>query len=116
MAISLVLRRQFSVTLAAVAKPKLLAIRSVAVGNVAPEIEGEDIDGMPMKLSDYRGRVVMLVFWGTWCGPCMGAIPMEKAIVDRLKDRPFVLLGINSDSDREKLKARMREEGITWRS
>ena len=37
-----------------------------AVGQVAPEIEGEDIDGKPLKLSDYRGKVVVLNFWGTW--------------------------------------------------
>jgi len=37
-----------------------------AIGEPAPEIEGEDIDGRPMKLSDYRGRVVMLDFWGDW--------------------------------------------------
>jgi hypothetical protein len=38
----------------------------IALGEPAPEIEGEDIDGRPMKLSDYRGRVVMLDFWGDW--------------------------------------------------
>ncbi len=38
----------------------------VAVGKLAPEIEGEDLDGIPFKLSDYRGKVVMLDFWGDW--------------------------------------------------
>ena len=103
-------------TLADLAKPKLYALRGLAVGNVAPDIEGEDIDGKPMKLSEYRGKVVMLVFWGTWCGPCMGLVPHEKVLVERLKDRPFALLGINSDSDREKLKVATVEKGISWRS
>lgn len=40
--------------------------RGPAVGSVVPEIEGEDIDGVPLKLSDYRGRVVMIDFWGDW--------------------------------------------------
>jgi thiol-disulfide isomerase/thioredoxin len=103
-------------TLGLSAQTTLDALRSLAVGKVAPEIEGQDVDGKPMKLSDYRGKVVVLVFWGTWCGPCMRSIPMEKALAERLKDRPFAIVGINSDQDREKLKARIVEEGITWRS
>ncbi len=103
-------------TLADSARARLYAIKSLSVGKVAPEIEGEDIDGKPMKLSDYRGKVVVLVFWGTWCGPCMARIPREKALVERLKGRPFALLGINSDSDRAKLKSVLAEKGITWRS
>ena len=60
------------------AKPRLEAMRGLAVGKAAPEIEGRDVDGNPMKLSDYRGKVVVLSFWGTWCGPCMRFIPDEK--------------------------------------
>lgn len=103
-------------TLADFARPKLDALRNIAVGKVAPDIEGEDIHGKPMRLSDYRGRLVVIVFWGTWCGPCRGLIPHEKALVERFKDRPFALLGVNSDSDREKLQATMEKQGITWRS
>jgi thiol-disulfide isomerase/thioredoxin len=103
-------------TLADQARPRLDALRSLAVGQVPPEIQGEDTYGRPMKLTEYRGKVVVLVFWGTWCGPCMGLVPHEKALVERFKDRPFALLGINSDSDRAKLRATMEKEGITWRS
>ena len=48
------------------ADKKLFAIRNLSVGKVAPEIEGEDIGGKSFKLSDYRGKVVMLTFWGHW--------------------------------------------------
>jgi peroxiredoxin len=103
-------------TLGEDARVKLEALRSLPVGKVAPEIEGEDIDGRPMKLSDHRGKVVVVVFWGMWCPPCRGMIAHEKALVEQHKDRPFALVGINSDSDREKLKADIAENGITWRS
>jgi len=59
---------------------------------------------------------VVLVFWGTWCAPCRGLVTHEKALVERFRDRPFALLGVNSDPDREKLEAAMEKEGITWRS
>ena len=103
-------------TLGKLAGDKLHALRTVGVGMVAPEIEGTDVDGAPLRLSDYRGKVVMIVFWGTWCGPCMGFLPTEKALAERLKDRPFVLLGVNSDRDRAAVKAASAEKGITWRS
>jgi len=52
--------------LAAAAKGDLFEMRELAVGKPAPEIEGEDIDGVPFKLSDYRGKVIFLDFWGNW--------------------------------------------------
>lgn len=76
-------------TLADQARLRLDALRSIAVGKVAPDIQGEDTNGKPMSLSDYRGKVVVLVFWGTWCSPCMGLVPHEKALVERFRDRPF---------------------------
>jgi len=53
-------------TMGAVAKKKLFALRHLSVGRTAPEITGKDIAGKPMKLSDYRGKIVMLDFWGDW--------------------------------------------------
>jgi len=53
-------------TLAEAAKGQLHEIRDLAVGKVAPEIEGQDVEGHPLKLSDYRGKVVVLDFWGDW--------------------------------------------------
>ncbi len=53
-------------TMGAIAKKALFAIRRLSVGRVAPEIQGEDIHGKRFKLSDYRGKVVMLSFWGHW--------------------------------------------------
>jgi len=53
-------------TLAAMAEGELFESRNLAIGKVAPDIEGEDIDGVKFKLSDYRGKVVMIDFWGHW--------------------------------------------------
>ncbi|MHC4223349.1 MAG: TlpA family protein disulfide reductase [Planctomycetota bacterium] len=53
-------------TLAKAADAEMFEIQHLSVGKTAPEIEGEDIDGVPMKLSDYRGKVILLDFWGDW--------------------------------------------------
>jgi AhpC/TSA family len=58
--------KYYSMTLAEAAKGDLFELRNLTIGKVAPEIEGEDIDGAKFKLSDYRGKVVVLDFWGNW--------------------------------------------------
>jgi thiol-disulfide isomerase/thioredoxin len=88
----------------------------LSIGAVAPEIEGQDIDGLPMKLSDHRGKVVVLSFWGSWCGPCMAVVPRERSLIERLAGRRFVLLGVNSDKDRGHAKEVVQKERLTWRS
>jgi thiol-disulfide isomerase/thioredoxin len=103
-------------TLAEAADAALYELRNLLVGKVAPEIEGEDIGGKPMRLSDHQGRVVAVVFWGTWCGPCMGMVPHERSLVKRLQGQPFALLGVNSDADRGRAQAVMEEKGMTWPS
>ena len=70
-------------TLGQEAEARLDELLNLAVGKPAPEIEGVDLDGKPSKLSDYRGKVVVLVFWGSWCGPCMEQVPHERDLAER---------------------------------
>ena len=86
------------------------------LGKPAPEIDGVGLDGRGMKLSDYRGKVVLLSFWATWCGPCMQMVPHERTMVQRLDGKPFAIVGVNGDFDQKAAKAAAADHGMTWRS
>ncbi|SIO60892.1 RNA polymerase sigma factor, sigma-70 family [Singulisphaera sp. GP187] len=101
-------------TLGEVALGHLDEMHNLAEGKPAPEIDGKDIDGRSLKLSDYRGKVVVLVFWGSWCGPCMREVPHERELVEKYKGRPFALLGVNCNENIEAAKKAMKTEQMTW--
>ena len=76
--------------------PALASVRMK--GGAAAEIDATDLDGKPVKLADYRGKVVVLDFWATWCGPCIGAMPKLAALKERFKDKPLVILALHDNS------------------
>ena len=73
-------------------------------GRVAANIVGKDTDGVEFKLEDYRGNIVVLIFSGEWCGPCIGEYPYHHFILEQYKNEPLVLLGINSDGSVETIR------------
>jgi thiol-disulfide isomerase/thioredoxin len=115
------------------AKRLLFEIRHLSVGQEAPEASGNDIDNKPMKLSDSRGKVTLMVFWATWCKPCMEMVPHERALYRRFGGKPFTIVGVNGDmlpDDKFKITtadgkvidnsaavhAAIEKNGIEWRS
>ena len=85
------------------------------VGTLAPEIDGEDMDGARFKLSDYRGKIVVVSFWASWCAPCRAMIPHERALVERFGEH-VVVLGVNLDENRQAAARVIKSDGITWRN
>ena len=104
-------------TLGKTASQDLFELTHLGIGKTAPEIEGQAIDGRPLKLSDYRGKVVLLVFSGfSWCAACRVSLAHEKELVKRLEDQPFVLVAVYREGDLNWLKDFMAKEGIPWRA
>jgi peroxiredoxin len=101
--------------LAEIATGELFAARNLATGNVAPEIECRDHEGKAFRLGDYRGKVVVLTFSGNWCGPCVAMYPQERALVERMKGRPFALVSVSTDTDDGTLRKSIGSGEITWR-
>jgi peroxiredoxin len=64
-------------------------------GGAAPALELEDVDGKMHRLADYRGKVVLVNFWATWCEPCREEMPSMEALRAGLQGRPFVVLAVN---------------------
>lgn len=93
----------------------LFAQRHLNVGKPAPEIEGKDEQGQTFKLSESRGKVVVLTFSGNWCGPCVAMYPTERELVERSKREPIAVLSVNTDEKVETLRQAVSEGKITWR-
>jgi len=62
------------------------------------------IDGEPLKLSDYQGKVVLVNFWATWCGPCVVETPSLVRIYNKYKDRGFAVIGVAMQSEEQGVK------------
>jgi len=91
-------------------------VDTLTVGKTAPEITGRDLDGTEFRLSDYRGKVVALIFSGEWCGICRTEYPYERLLLDVYKDWPFAILGVDSDADRDSTRKAMADRGLAYRT
>ena len=84
--------------------------------NVAPDFALKDSTGNPLKLSDLKGKVVMLNFWATWCGPCRTEIPWLIEFEQKFRDRGFAVVGVAMDDEGwEVVKPYMARTKINYR-
>jgi thiol-disulfide isomerase/thioredoxin len=89
-------------------------IRFVHNPEAAPEFHLKTLDGKPLSLASWRGKVILLNFWATWCGPCRAEIPDLIALQTKYKDR-LQIIGLVVDSDDEgEVRDVVREEGINY--
>jgi peroxiredoxin len=96
------------------ARKKLYFIDNLTVGKKAPDFECELLDGRKAKLSDFRGNVVVLDVWATWCAPCKAMIPHERELVERMKGKPFKLVSLSVDDEKATLTKFLEAEKMPW--
>ena len=86
----------------------------VPSGPKAIDFQVKDLNGNPLSLRKYRGKVVLLDFWATWCGPCLTEMPNVKRIYQKYKNQNFQIIGISLDTNGSSLSSYLKREGITW--
>jgi len=95
---------------------KAADLKPTAQRHDAPDFALKDADGKVVHLSDYKGKVVLLDFWATWCGPCRIEIPWFTEMQRKNKDRGFEVLGVSMDDEGwEVVKPFLGEVGVNYR-
>ena len=93
---------------------KVLVLKRTAIGSTAPEIHLPDPQGNFKKLSDFRGKYVLVDFWAKWCGPCRRENPNLVKAYNRFKGPTFEVIGVSLDRNKEDWLQAIAEDGLTW--
>lgn len=88
--------------------------RVPVIGTPAEDFQLVDLNGKTQSLSDYRGNIVLLNFWATWCKPCTTEMPAMQATYDKLRDKGFVVLAVNELEDEVKVREHIAQYKHTF--
>lgn len=88
--------------------------RVPVVGSTAADFSLPDLQGQPQRLSQFRGKIVLLNFWATWCKPCTTEMPAMQAGYDKLRDKGLVVLAVNELEDDAKVREHIKSYGHTF--
>src|SRR5215469_709102 len=86
----------------------------LARARMAPPFEVTTSTGQRLTMDELQGKVVLLDFWATWCGPCREAMPHIRDVARKFQDQPLVVLSVSLDSDEQKWKEFIAKNQMTW--
>ncbi len=87
---------------------------ALKAGAPFPDFAEKDMSGAPLSVARFKGKVVLIDFWATWCPPCIAELPSVLAAYSKYKDKGFEIIGISLDKDADTLKGFLTERKMTW--
>ena len=88
--------------------------KSLAVGSRFPDFSEVDVEGKPLSIGRFKGKVVLVDFWATWCGPCIMELPSVLSTYQKYRDKGFEILGISLDQDKQAMMTFAASRGMGW--
>ncbi len=95
-------------------KTTIESIAPLETGGLAPDISLRNMEGTEIKLSSLRGKIVLIDFWASWCGPCRKENPHVVQLYSKYKTKGFEIYGVSLDDNADKWKAAVLKDGLTW--
>ena len=92
----------------------LYSLDSTMVGSVVSDVRARRVDGTEDSLAAYAGRVVLVDFWATWCGPCLEAFPKLREMVDKLPKERFQIIGVSVDEELDTVTGYLADNPLQW--
>lgn len=93
---------------------QIKSAQRLMVGGEAPDFTQNTPEGEALKLSDLRGKVILVDFWASWCGPCRKENPHVVALYNKYKDKGFDILGVSLDNSKDRWLGAIDKDGLTW--
>lgn len=91
------------------------AFAQPSIGETVPEISLTDVNGKVQKLSDLKGKVVLIDFWASWCGPCRKSNKEMLSLYAKYRDKGFEIYSISLDTEKSDWKTAIKEDRSTWK-